>query len=50
MPEEYITVQHDLTHIIAQFTCGIKGAIPEQADVDLADKVIIYIENELKKN
>ena len=46
---EYKTERDDLAVIIAQMTSGFIDAIPEQDDYILADKVIKFIESELKE-
>lgn len=45
--EMYDSTLEDLTKIIAQYTSGLKDAIPEQADADLAKDVIQHIEHRL---
>jgi hypothetical protein len=39
-PQLYTTALEDLAKIIAQETSGVTGAIPEQEDLDLADKFV----------
>ena len=46
-PEVYKTAIDDMATVIAQITSGIAGAIPEQADFDLADETIREIEKKL---
>lgn len=39
-PRPYDRGLVDLANVIAQETCGIQGAIPEQEDYDLAQKFL----------
>lgn len=43
---EYKTAREDIAKIIAQETCGLKDATPEQDDFDLADIFIKIINGE----
>lgn len=46
----YTSAREDLAKIIAQETSGVEGAIPEQADFDLADGFIKIINGEVRHN
>ena len=46
--QPYISAIRDLERIIAQETCGITGAIPEQEDTDLAVLFVKIINHEAR--
>lgn len=41
MPQNYTTEVNDLGFIIAQMTSGVKGALPEQEDFEIAENLAI---------
>lgn len=49
MAEEYKTARQDLARFVAQITSGVKDAIPEQDDFDLADELIALAEKRIKE-
>lgn len=51
-PEPYPDeeAKNDMANVVAQFTSGVKGAIPEQEDFFLADRLLVMIALVLKKD
>lgn len=48
MPNEpYSSTREDLAKIVACHISGLKDALPEQDDFDLADKLIEFIERDV---
>jgi hypothetical protein len=47
MPTEYKSHREDMASVIAQYTSGVTGAIPEQVDFDLADELLVLIDKRL---